>query len=67
MRTKLFFAFIFIIFFTILSNVVFERLVIRDFNDYLGGIEEDHIYWVMASVEGSSSQGVFDMPILGEA
>jgi two-component system sensor histidine kinase BaeS len=67
MRTKLFFAFIFIILIAILSNVVFERLIIRDFNNYLGGIEEDHIYWVMASVEGSSSQGGWDMPMLGEA
>ncbi len=67
MRTKLFFAFIFIILISILSNVVFERLIIRDFNNYLGGIEEDHIYWVMASVEGSSSQGEWDMLMLGEA
>lgn len=67
MRTKLFFAFIFIIFFTILSNVVFERLIIRDFNDYLDGIEEDHIYWVMASVEGSFISGEWNRLMLGEA
>lgn len=67
MRTKLFLAFIFIIFFAILSNVVFERLIISDFNDYLSGTEEDHIYWVMASVEGSYRGGEWDRLTLGEA
>jgi len=67
MRTKLFLAFIFIIFFAILSNIVFERLIISDFNDYLSGTEEDHIYWVMASVEGSFRGGEWDRLILGEA
>lgn len=60
-------AFIIIILFTVLSNVLFERLIIRDFNDYIGGIEEDHIYWIMASVEGSSVEGGWDMPVLEEA
>lgn len=67
MRSKLFLAFIIIIFFAVLSNVVFERLVISDFNDYLSGIEEDHVYWIMASVEGSSVDGEWDMPVLEEA
>ena len=67
MRTKLFLAFIIIILFAILSNVVFERLIIRDFNDYLSGIEEDQIYWVMASVEGSFKGGEWETPMLGEA
>ena len=52
MRTKLFLAFIFIIFLALLSNLVFERLMISDFNDFLKGTEEDQIYWVLASVEG---------------
>ena len=67
MRTKLFFAFIFIILISIFSNIVFERLIISDFNDYLSGTEEDHIYWVMASVESSFSGGEWDRLMLGEA
>ena len=67
MRTKLFLAFVFIIFFTILSNIVFEKLIISDFNDYLSGTEEDQIYWVMASVEGSFIGGKWDRLILSEA
>jgi two-component system sensor histidine kinase BaeS len=53
MRTKLFFAFLLVIFLAFISNVVFEKLIIRDFNEFLKGQEEDHIYWIMASVEGS--------------
>lgn len=53
MRTKLFLAFTLVIFLAILSNAVFERLIISDFNNFLKGTEEDKVYWVMASVEGS--------------
>ncbi len=67
MRTKLFLAFIFIIFLALLSNIVFERMIIRDFNDFIRGTEEDHIYWVMASVEGSYINGKWDRQLLGEA
>lgn len=67
MRTKLFLAFFFIILIAIFSNVVFEKLIISDFNDYLSGTEEDYIYWVMASVEGSFSGGEWDRLVLGEA
>jgi two-component system sensor histidine kinase BaeS len=67
MRTKLFFAFIFIILLAFVSNVVFERLIIGDFNDFLSGSEEDHIYWVMASVEGSFKENAWDPELLAEA
>lgn len=67
MRTKLLLAFIIIILFAILSNVVFERLIISDFNDYLSRTEEDYIYWVMASVEASYNGGEWDRTVLGEA
>lgn len=53
MRTKLFLAFLFVIVLAFISNIVFERLIIRDFEDFLSGTEEDSIYWIMASVEGS--------------
>ncbi len=67
MRTKLFLAFIFIIFVALLSNVVFEKLIIRDFDDFIRGTEEDRIYWIMASVEGSYNEGEWDIPLLTEA
>ena len=67
MRTKLFIAFIFIILLALLSNIVFERLIIRDFNDFLRGTEEDHIYWVMASVEGSYKDNAWDKQLLRKA
>jgi len=67
MRTKLFLAFIFIILLALLSNIVFERLIIEDFNDYIRGTGEDHIYWIMASVEGSYKDGKWNRPLLGEA
>ena len=53
MRTKLFLAFLFVIILAFISNIVFERLIIRDFEDFLSGTEEDSIYWIMASLEGS--------------
>lgn len=67
MRTKLFLAFIFIILLALLSNIVFERLIIEDFNDFISGTEEDHIYWIMATVEGSFKNGQWDSQLLGEA
>ncbi len=67
MRTKLFLSFILIIFLALLSNVVFERLILGDFNDFLRGTEEDHIYWVMASVEGSFTDNQWDRKKLNEA
>ncbi|MCK5427815.1 MAG: hypothetical protein KAJ34_08985, partial [Thermodesulfovibrionia bacterium] len=67
MRTKLFFAFILIIFLALFSNIVFERLIIRDFNDFLKGTKEDHIYWIMASVEGSFKNNEWDRALLNEA
>jgi two-component system sensor histidine kinase BaeS len=67
MRTKLFLAFIFIILLALLSNIVFERLILEDFNHFVRGTEEDHIYWIMASVEGSYRDGIWDTQLLGEA
>jgi len=67
MKTKLFFAFIFIILLALFSNVVFERLIIRDFNDFLKGTEEDRIYWIMASIEGGFKNNQWDRALLTEA
>ena len=55
MRTKLFFAFLIIIITALISNLIYERLIIRDFEDYSMGMREDRLYWVLAAVEGSES------------
>ena len=67
MRTKLFLAFALIILLAILSNIVFERLIIGDFNDFIRGSKEDDIYWVMASVEGSYQDNEWDNDLLDDA
>jgi two-component system sensor histidine kinase BaeS len=67
MRTKLFLAFILIILLALFSNVVFERLIMRDFDEFLMGSEEDRIYWIMSSVEGSFEDGEWYGVKLNEA
>jgi two-component system sensor histidine kinase BaeS len=67
MRTKLFLSFILIIALAFVSNVVYERLIIRDFDDYLSGTAEDSIYWILASVEGSFQGAEWDRLKLREA
>ncbi len=67
MRTKLFISFIAIILLALLSNIVFERLIIRDFNEYVKSTEEDRIYWLLASVEGSYKDKHWDELLLRES
>ncbi|NOY64229.1 MAG: HAMP domain-containing histidine kinase [Nitrospirae bacterium] len=67
MRTKLFISFILIIFIALLSNIVFEDLIIKDFDDYVKSMEEDRIYWLLASVEGSYRDGKWDSIFLRES
>lgn len=67
MRTKLFLSFILIIFLALLSNVVFERLIINDFQEFARSTDEDLIYWVLASVEGSYRENNWDTQLLSEA
>ena len=51
MKTKIFLAFIAIILAALLSNFIFEWLIIRDFDNYVNGVREDQFYWTLASVE----------------
>ncbi len=67
MRTKLFFAFILIILLALLSNIVFEKLIMKDFEVFVRGTKEDSIYWVLASVEGSYKNGTWDHDTLHES
>jgi two-component system, OmpR family, sensor histidine kinase BaeS len=60
MRTKLFFAFFIVIIIALISNLIFEQFVERDFEDYVKGANEDKLYWVLASIEGSFSRGKWD-------
>jgi two-component system sensor histidine kinase BaeS len=64
MRTKLFIAFLAVIITALVSNLIFERLVIKDFEDYSMGMREDRLYWVLASVEGSRTDDGWDMEAL---
>ncbi len=67
MRTKIFFSFLVIISLALLSNILFERLIMRDFDEYVQSTQEDHIYQFLASVEGSYKKGTWDKELLSEA
>ena len=67
MKTKLFFAFLAVIMVALVSNLIYEHLIVRDFEDYVGGTKEDKLYWILASVEGSYSDGRWDIKSLHDA
>ncbi|TAL25881.1 MAG: HAMP domain-containing histidine kinase [Nitrospirae bacterium] len=67
MKTKIFLAFIAVILAALLSNFIFEWLIMRDFDNYVEGVRQDQFYWVLASVEGSHSEGKWDRGVLSEA
>lgn len=53
MRTKLFIAFLLVIALALFSNLIFEKLIIKDFDEYVKGTREDHLYWLLAAIETS--------------
>jgi two-component system, OmpR family, sensor histidine kinase BaeS len=67
MRTKLFLAFFTVILTALVSNLIFENFISRDFEDYVSGTKEDRLYWILASVEGSYSGGRWQIQELHEA
>jgi len=67
LKTKIFLAFIAVILAALLSNFFFEWLIMRDFDNYVSGVREDQFYWVLASVEGSHSDGKWDKVLLSES
>jgi two-component system sensor histidine kinase BaeS len=67
MRTKLFLAFFLVIGIALVSNLIFENFMARDFEAYVSGNKEDRLYWVLASVEGSYSKGKWEPAELYEA
>ena len=67
MRSKLFVAFLLVIALALLSNLMFGRRIMKDFAAYEKGTREDHIYWILASVEGGYSHGRWDMKSLEDS
>lgn len=67
MRTKIFLAFIAVIFSALFSNFIFEYLIIKDFDSYTKSVKEDQYRWVMASIEGNYSDRGWDKEMLSES
>lgn len=67
MRTKIFLSFIAVIFSALLSNFIFEYLIIKDFDGYAESIKEDQNRWVMASIEGNYSDSGWGKDMLSES
>lgn len=67
MRTKIFLAFAVIIFAALFSTIVFESMIVRDFDDYVSGLHEDQIHWIRVSVEGGYRNGTWDNMVLSES
>ncbi|MGO9612500.1 MAG: sensor histidine kinase [Dissulfurispiraceae bacterium] len=67
MRTKLFLAFLAVIFASLVSTVIFERMILRDFDSYAQGVREDEIYWIIASAEGGYKDGKWNKQVLSES
>ena len=67
MRNKLFFAFLAVVLTALVSNLLYEYFISRDFEDYVSGTKEDKLYWVLASVEGSYEKGRWNHLTLHDA
>lgn len=67
MRTKLFSAFLLVILIALISNLIFKDHIMKDFDGYIKGVKEDHLYWVLASVEASYQDGKWNMYSLSDA
>jgi two-component system sensor histidine kinase BaeS len=67
MRTKLFLAFIVVIFAALVSTIVFEGLILKDFDSYTHSVKGDQIYWTIASVESGYKDGRWDEQMLSES
>lgn len=66
MKTKFFLAFLIVIFTALLSNFLFEWLIMRDFENYVNGVKEDQLYWITASAESSYGHGKWTPETLSE-
>lgn len=66
MRTKLFRAFLIIILIALLSNFIFQWLIVKDFDRYVDSVKEDHFRWVVTSVESAYLNGKWDQRALSD-
>jgi two-component system sensor histidine kinase BaeS len=62
----LFLAFLTVILTALLSNFIFEWLIMRDFENYVNGVREDQLYWITTSAESGYEQGKWNDAILAE-
>ena len=68
MRTKLFRAFLIIILIALLSNFIFQWLIVKDFDRYVDSVKEDQFRWIVASVESAYLEdGRWDQPALSDS
>jgi signal transduction histidine kinase len=67
MRTKLFRAFLIIILTALLSNFVFQWLIVKDFDRYVDSVKEDQFRWIVASLESAYSDGQWDVHALSDS
>ena len=67
MRAKLFLSFLAVILISLVSSLLFGRLIMKDFEEYDRGTREDHLYWVLATIEGSFQEGEWNMTSLADS
>ena len=66
MKTKIFLAFLVVIFTALLSNFLFEWFIMRDFENYIRGVKEDQVYWITASAESGYENDRWNDAVLSE-
>lgn len=66
MKTKIFLAFLLVIFTALLSNFLFEWFIMRDFENYIRGVQEDQLYWITASAESGYENDRWNDAVLSE-
>lgn len=67
MRTKIFLAFVSIIIAVLLSNFIFEKFIINDFDEYVEKVKTDQFFWVVTSIADSYKNGVWDRDMLSDS
>jgi two-component system, OmpR family, sensor histidine kinase BaeS len=67
MRTNLFRAFLIIILTALLSNFIFQWLIVKDFDRYVDSVKEDQMRWIAASVESAYLNGQWDLQALSDS
>jgi two-component system, OmpR family, sensor histidine kinase BaeS len=67
MRTKLFRSFLIIILTALLSNFIFQWLIVKDFDRYVNSVKEDRFRWIVASVESAYLNGEWDQLALSDS